>query len=301
MNKRKYTKKNPRRSVRLAKKYKPTPSPLPELPYEVWFNIAWFLPVLFLRDKFCQGKHLVFIAFRDVLLHRLENLSCFVNFERLCLHPYVTNGAKTSEVEHLTKHFPKCHVTLFKLLCLKEQMTNLRRTLRLGPIRLSRVRTTAKAFCSLWLQLILQKNTTSSSFAFITTLSGAKLPQGHNNFWDDTHLFSFQMSNLFLRYHYDFHLKASQLNPKKNIQLHCCFPGKWECVPSCTHRRWPTWSLMELRGRLDNLMKHGLAWLCERHFERLGIYLCKRYCHLEGQASTYTHVYVGADCVHPPG
>ena len=299
MNKRKYTKKNPRRSVRLAKKYKPTPPPLPELPYEVWLNIADFLPVLFLRDKFSQGKHLVFIAFRDSLLHRLNNVACFVNFERLCLHPHATNGTKASEIDYLKKHFPKSHVALFRMLCLKDQMTNLKRTVPPGPVRLTGVQTITRAFCGIWLQLILQQNTTSS-FAFTTTLSGANVPQGHKNFWDDTYLFSFQISNLFLLYHYDFHLRASQPTPKKSIQLHCCFPGKWECVPSCEHRRWATWSLMELRGRLENLMKHGLAWLCEKHFERVGIYLCERYCPLQGQGLTYTHVYVGADCAFPP-
>lgn len=301
MNKRKYTKKNPKRSARLAKKHKPPPLPLPELPYEVWLNIADFLPVIFLRDRFYQGKHLIFIAFRDSLLHRLNNVACFVNFEKLCLHPHVINGPKVSEIDYLVKSFPKCHVTLFKLLCYKEQMTNLKRSVvAIGLVRLQRIQTISNTFCRTWLQLILQKNT-PFPFVFTSTLSGAKVPQGHKNFWDDTYLFSFQISNLFLRYHYDFHLKASQPTPKKPIQLHCCFPGKWECVPSCEHRCWATWSLIELRGRLENLMKHGLAWLCEKHFERVGIYLCKRYCALQGQGLTYTHVYVGADCTFPPG
>ena len=41
-------------------------------------------------------------------------------------------------------------------------------------------------------------------------------------------------------------------------------------------------------------------WLCEKHFERVGIYLCERYCPLQGQGLTYTHVYVGAGCAFPP-
>ena len=297
MSKRKYTKRNPRRSARLSKKRKL----LLEMPYEMWLYIADFLPVTFLRNMLKQPKswstkHLLFTAFRETLSHRLKHVSRFVNFEKLSLFPGIINSGKVDETNDLIKHFPKTYAILFQLLCYREQMANLKST---GPQRLQGIETIGKAFCRTWIQVILEENSTFS-FAFNSSLSGAKVPQDSENFWNQTYLFSFQISNLFLRYHYDFHLRVSQMDPKKNTQLHCCFPGKWECTPSCENRRWPTWGLMELRGRLDFLMKHGLAWLCQKQFTRVGIFLRDRYCSLDEDTSTFNHVYVAADSVYPP-
>ena len=298
MNKRKYTKRNPRRSARLLKKQKMTV----ELPYEMWLYIANFLPITFLRATVkhktaWSTKHWIFTAFQESFAQRLKNILGFVNFEKLSLYPRITNATLMTEADNLKKHFKKSYALLIQLLCQREQMASLKSVLTIGSHQ--RLQTIAKAFCRVWLQAILQENTTFS-FAFTPTLSGAKVPQDSEKFWDQTRLFSFYISNCFLRYHYDFHLKVSQMDSKKNAQLHCCFPGKWECDPSCENRRWPTWALMELRGRLNNLMKHGLAWLCEKQFANLGLYLSERYCCLEEGTATFTHVYVGADCLYPP-
>ena len=298
MNKRKHT----RRSTRLAKKQKVI---LVELPYEMWLYMVGFLPVTFLQNTLKQKiawstNCLVFTAFRESFGRRLKDISGFVNFEKLSLYPRITNGTLISEANNLMKNFPKSYNLLMKLLCYREQLTNLKSAFKIrSQQRLQGIRTIAKAFCRTWFQVVLQKNSTFS-FAFTSTLSGGKVPQDFENFWDKTHLFSFYIDNCFLRYHYDFHLKVSQKVKHGNAQLHCCFPGKWECEPSCENRRWPTWALMELRGRLDNLMKHGLAWLNERQFVHSCIYLSERYCCLQQGSSTYNHVYVGANCPYPP-
>ena len=230
MNKRKYTKLNPRRSTRLLKKQKLL------IPYEIWLHIASFLPVIFLRATLKQAKswytkHLLFTAFREIFGQRLKHILGFVNFEKLSLYPRITNAALMTEADNLKKHFKKSYALLIQLLCQREQMTNLNSVLTIESLQTIQI--TAKAFCRVWLKAILQENSTFS-FTFTPTLSGAKVPQDSENFWDQTYLFSFYISSCFLRYHYDFHLKvSSQIDSKKNVQLHCCMPGKWESDPTC--------------------------------------------------------------------
>ena len=287
-------KRSLRRSKRLlaAKKQKLPP---PELSYEMWFYIANSIQIIPLRDILKQAKawttdHPLFLALRDSMHRRLNHVLDIVNFQKLSLYPL----AKKNDL--LIDGFKKSYPLLIKLLQHKEQRIKLIRapfTKTHQHIHLMRMM--AGKFIRLWLHVIFEENP-ALSLSITGARSGADLPAGgKKDFWDETHLFSFELTGFFLRYHFDFHLKVHQGAPRKLAQIFYCFPGKWKCRPSCGNRRWATWSLLELRARIDHIVQHGLAWLFRTNTKRLLIPTFERY-YLSPltQEPTFRHVYVGA-------
>jgi len=184
-----------RRSKRLlAKKQKLPP---PELSYEMWFYIANSIQTTPLRDILRQDQawttdHPLFLALRDTMHRRLDTVLDIVNFQKLTLYPLVEKFGL------LVNGFEKPYPLLLKLLHQKEERIKLIRAPFVktqGHIQL--IRRIAGEFVLLWFYIIFQENP-ALSFSITKTRSGANLPvDPQKDFWDETHLFSFELTGFF--------------------------------------------------------------------------------------------------------